>query len=72
MNWQIAGGSGSPEDKLGFVRSMTRPYDGARRVFPAAGTAGRQYLHRGDASGLLVDNHGYQEPKTIRGNERSG
>jgi hypothetical protein len=44
MNWQLPGGSGSLEDKLGSVRSMTRLYDGARWLFPAAGAAGRS-LH---------------------------
>jgi hypothetical protein len=44
MNWALPGGSGGLEDKLGFVRAMTRPYNGSLWLFPAAGTAGRS-LH---------------------------
>lgn len=44
INWQLPGGPGTLADKLGFVRSMTRLYDGARWLFPAPGTAGRS-LH---------------------------
>ena len=31
-----------------------------------------QYLHPGDARGRLRDHHGYQDAKTVRGNERPG
>ena len=44
MNWALPGGSGNLKDKLSFVRAMTRPYNGARWLFPAPGTAGRS-LH---------------------------
>ena len=44
MNWALPGGSGGLEDKLSFVRAMTRPYNGSLWLFPAAGTAGRS-LH---------------------------
>jgi hypothetical protein len=44
MNWALPSGSDSLEDKLRYVRAMTRPYDGARWLFPAAGTASRS-LH---------------------------
>ena len=44
INWQLPAGPGTLEDKLGFVRSVTRLYDGARWLFPAPGTAGRS-LH---------------------------
>jgi hypothetical protein len=44
INWRLPGGPGGLEDKLGFVRSMTRLYDGARWLFPAAGAADRS-LH---------------------------
>lgn len=44
MNWQLPEGSGGLEDKLDYVRAMTRPYNGARWLFPATGTAGRS-LH---------------------------
>lgn len=44
MNWELPGGPGGMEDKLDFVRAMTRPYNGSRWLFPAAGPAGRS-LH---------------------------
>jgi hypothetical protein len=44
VNWALPGGPGDLEDKLSLVRSMARPYNGARWLFPAAGTAGRS-LH---------------------------
>jgi hypothetical protein len=44
MNWALPGGPGGLEDKLGFVRAMTRPYNGSGWLFPAAGTAGNS-LH---------------------------
>jgi hypothetical protein len=44
MNWALPGGPGGLEDKLSFVRAMTRPYNGSPWLFPAAGPAGRS-LH---------------------------
>jgi hypothetical protein len=44
MSWALPGGSGGLEDKLGFVRAMTRPYNESLWLFPAAGTAGHS-LH---------------------------
>ena len=41
MNWALPGGAGGLEDKLGFVMAMTRPYNGSRWLFPAAGPTGR-------------------------------
>jgi hypothetical protein len=37
MNWALPGAPGDLEDKLRFVRAMTRPYNGARWLFPAPG-----------------------------------
>jgi hypothetical protein len=45
MNWQLpAGGTGSLEERLGYLQAITRPYDGGWWLFPAAGAAGRS-LH---------------------------
>ena len=44
MNWALPGGDGDMEDKLGYVRAVTRPYNGGWWLFPAAGMAGRS-LH---------------------------
>jgi hypothetical protein len=42
MNWELPGGSGGLDERLGFLRAITRPYNGSWWVFPAAvGTAGR-------------------------------
>jgi hypothetical protein len=42
MNWELPeGGTGSLEEKLGYLQAMTRPYDGAWWLFPAAAAAGR-------------------------------
>lgn len=37
MNWALPGGPGGLEDKPGFVRAMSRPYNGSPWLFPAAG-----------------------------------
>jgi hypothetical protein len=41
MNWELPGGSGGLEEKRGFLRTMTRPYNGEWWMFPAAGAADR-------------------------------
>jgi hypothetical protein len=38
MNWELPGGTGSLEDKLGYVRAMARRYNGDWWLFPAGAT----------------------------------
>ena len=42
--FRAAAGTGSLEDRLGYLQAMTRPYDGCWWLFPAARAAGRS-LH---------------------------